>query len=664
MDLYELIPWGKKKGAKGIVLNKKRILLGSSVSCDVVLRHKEVAAIHAIIEIMESKFRVYDMNSECGTFVNGNKVVAHEFIETDVVSFGPYEFVLKKYSKSDTVPPILDMLNPELPPKIKEVKRPDREPPKEPILKRILPKKKPRIKRVREIEDDIVPKVEYPLSIDPKAEFSEYIFEDHDNLYPIFRYQYGKSSIEVIILYKDQIFSVDYLPKINGVFHLVGYDPHKDDIEHACLSKNERIPFVEIQGDDIVIYPIEGHKCLFLAGEGEQRAIDGKSLTSSIFLDKEDILRFSKGDVQIFIRATDAPPYVKPAPFFRRDSELKKYIFIIITILTVFVLSLNYVEIDEEKDKEKNPERIASILYKKEYFVSKTKRATKDRKLPQVYQKVSSGDQEKKVMKKTKDKVPKKVLRKKVTKKTAPIKMAKKVKEVRPKRAALGRKKVPVKKSVKKRKYRRLRPRKTTGRGHVDSYKSYNFKDTISSLLAKGASTRGLKTGRAQVSDSTTPLLEGRSGVGRMKRADVSKNIGSMEQITRGRLDTKQGTGDLVSKRRYYTVGVPSQTIILGSMDPDVIRRILMDHIPQFRYCYQRALDQSSKSFDGIVPLDFIIGASGRVSKAGISSTPRNIPISVQKCVINVLKGIQFPRPLGGGVVSVKQPMNFYPVVR
>ena len=96
-------------------------------------------------------------------------------------------------------------------------------------------------------------------------------------------------------------------------------------------------------------------------------------------------------------------------------------------------------------------------------------------------------------------------------------------------------------------------------------------------------------------------------------------------------------------------------------MDPDVIRRILRENLPQFRHCYQKVLDQSSSSFSGVIDMNFIIGATGNVTKAGVSSSS-NIPGSVRGCVVNVLKGIQFPSPLGGGEVEVNQPFNFYPV--
>ena len=107
------------------------------------------------------------------------------------------------------------------------------------------------------------------------------------------------------------------------------------------------------------------------------------------------------------------------------------------------------------------------------------------------------------------------------------------------------------------------------------------------------------------------------------------------------------------------TAGIPSRTIVLGGMDPDTIRRILMDHLPQFRFCYQKELDKSNKEFSGRITLNFVIGASGYVTRAGVKES--SMPAKVKGCVVNVLKGIPFPSPRGGGVVEVTQPMNFYP---
>ena len=83
-----------------------------------------------------------------------------------------------------------------------------------------------------------------------------------------------------------------------------------------------------------------------------------------------------------------------------------------------------------------------------------------------------------------------------------------------------------------------------------------------------------------------------------------------------------------------------------------------MDH-SQFRFCYQKELDRAKSKFSGRIKLNFIIGASGHVTRAGVVSS--DIKPEVKGCVVNVLKGIPFPAPRGGGKVEVTQPMNFYP---
>ena len=133
-----------------------------------------------------------------------------------------------------------------------------------------------------------------------------------------------------------------------------------------------------------------------------------------------------------------------------------------------------------------------------------------------------------------------------------------------------------------------------------------------------------------------------------------------MSGSAQGKLDSSRGVEGLVDKKNIYTAGLPFKTVILGGMDPDIIRKIIEDHIPQFRYCYQKELDKAAREFSGVVRLNFIIGASGHVTKAGVDSFSP-LPVRVKGCVVNVLKGIKFPEPLGGGVVEVNQPFNFYP---
>lgn len=150
------------------------------------------------------------------------------------------------------------------------------------------------------------------------------------------------------------------------------------------------------------------------------------------------------------------------------------------------------------------------------------------------------------------------------------------------------------------------------------------------------------------------------TGTGSIQTAGIQTNQGSLVGATTGVLGTSKGAEGLSGKKAIYTAGIPSETVVLGSMDPDVIRRILLDHLPQFRYCYQKELEKTGAEVGGAVKLDFTIGASGHVTGAGAESAS-GLPSEVKKCVVGVLKGINFPEPMGGGTVDVKQQMNFYP---
>ena len=175
------------------------------------------------------------------------------------------------------------------------------------------------------------------------------------------------------------------------------------------------------------------------------------------------------------------------------------------------------------------------------------------------------------------------------------------------------------------------------------------------------------KSAQVQSHDTSSSLsLSGssRSGSDSVKITKVGDPMGSLSSISEGKLDIDQEKKGAREKKNIYTAGIPHKTVILGSMDPsmdpETIRKILIKNLPQFRYCYQRELNRTSHSFDGVIHLNFIIGASGHVSKAAILSPPKKLPLPVRQCIVNVVKGIKFPEPLGKGVVEVNQPLNFY----
>lgn len=657
--MFEIRPASPQQKAKGGVFGKGRILLGRSESCDLIVNHDAVSAVHAVMEIFEDRAVIYDMNSTNGTFVNGDKVIVKEVHVGDSFRLADVEFNYNLYKAEEALPPVLETLEPargeasvKLPPIVEEVSAP-----------KALPKAAPAVSQ-------LVPSIVYPLASDPKAEFSEYIFEDKDELYPIFKYESAKQAVEVIILFKDQVFSVDYLPEGKATYFISGWLSKGEEIEFPYLARNEKFPFVDVRGNSATVHTVPGFGVFLLSDKKK----DTGHVGTSIELSGQDLLRLQKDHLQIFVRNVTAPPKIVSAPILKRDPDFRKYLALFMFLVGLFTISLNVIEVPEdEKKDELAPERLATILYKQPLTVSKNVAVEKTEKAPKVAQQSPhkvSVEKTTKTEKQPEIKKPDVVTTKEQNKKPDPGKKTATEKKV-VKQGTTPVTKPSTKKydsPVAKSDSNKPAQKSPTAfsqvemktQGHVEVYKSADFTSSVSSLVAKGGSLSGVQTKSVSGSGGEfTGAVSGvSSGTGSVKTSNMVTNQGSLVGATTGVLGESKGAEGLSAKRAIYTAGIPGETVVLGSMDPDTIRRILMEHLPQFRYCYQQEIEKRGSEVFGVVKLNFVIGASGHVSKAGVDGGS-NLPVEVNKCVVNVLRGIVFPEPLGGGTVEVKQPMNF-----
>lgn len=150
------------------------------------------------------------------------------------------------------------------------------------------------------------------------------------------------------------------------------------------------------------------------------------------------------------------------------------------------------------------------------------------------------------------------------------------------------------------------------------------------------------------------------TNTGTLEKAKILTNVGSLTGATVGRIDSSKGAEGLGIKGTVLLAGEPEDTVILGSMDPDIIRKILLDNVARFRFCYQQELDTKDNAASGVVQLLFRISVKGTVSSANVQG-PSHITQKVKSCLADVLRGIVFPAPKGGTHVDVKQPLNLYP---
>jgi hypothetical protein len=149
---------------------------------------------------------------------------------------------------------------------------------------------------------------------------------------------------------------------------------------------------------------------------------------------------------------------------------------------------------------------------------------------------------------------------------------------------------------------------------------------------------------------------------GTANTAKVLNNVGSLTGSAKGKIDSSKGFDGLATKGSVMVAGMPTEKVAMSIINPDEIRRLLREHIPQFRYCYQSELDinKNPDGLQGRINFRFKIGGAGRVTSSDITSEDMTTD-KVRDCIKNVLHGIQFPVPAEKRTVDVFQPMNFYP---
>lgn len=186
----------------------------------------------------------------------------------------------------------------------------------------------------------------------------------------------------------------------------------------------------------------------------------------------------------------------------------------------------------------------------------------------------------------------------------------------------------------------------------------FKVKNAADDMGAGAGSTGGIGNGLGKGFGDGT-ITGTRTGT--LDKAKILTNVGSLTGETVGTIASSKGSEGLSKKGAILLSGMPQETVVLGSMDPKVIRDILMQYLSQFRYCYQKELERTGEdTVSGVVFMQFSINGSGNVKNEKVSGDSK-IPQPVKNCVAGVLRDIQFPSPKGGGNVEVKQPFNFYP---
>ncbi|MBL8632365.1 MAG: TonB family protein [Myxococcales bacterium] len=113
----------------------------------------------------------------------------------------------------------------------------------------------------------------------------------------------------------------------------------------------------------------------------------------------------------------------------------------------------------------------------------------------------------------------------------------------------------------------------------------------------------------------------------------------------------------------YRQKGIPTTEVgrvevNAGSMDREVIRRVIRSHMPEVKFCYERAL-MAQKDLSGRVQVKFMISPTGKVTASIVDASTLRSP-TTEHCVAEAVRRWDFPKP-PSGIVSVTYPFVFRP---
>lgn len=570
-----------------ILLNKKKMVVGSGESCDIRLNDRSVSSYHAFILVKDEGIMIKDLYSEGGVFVNGNRVEESYVAPGDVVTIGTLSFSV--LAQEGTTP----VINADEGRTVAEVLRSVELPPREGLI----------------FIDGEYCDIKFDDSkFEPRTTLPEFGFKgEYVDL------DISQEPLDIVHQVKDK--RLEIITYMNGLMMDIAYLPLKDGVYFLDGKKGKKnIPFYSV-----------GKTKIFEIKDGQLRFVPNEAVTPSMPWEKitmQDALFLTHGTEQISLRFVDQSVGWKGIPLFWRDREMMKQGAKVFAGMFLPLLVLLFVNIDKPQDIKEE----VAVIYKlpeqmKKAIESQEKSDLKAEELTSKTENTGHKENEQQ---------PNKVefaaasqTQKVVAKNTAPAPAA-------------------------------ATPTQTT------PVKAYEFKSSVAmgSLVADAPKINAQGTGRNANKDTTFNSGSADDGA-LVAGADigVSKFNGSDKK---GSGSASYGSRGLASKSGFDSAYLEPKTVVLGSMDPELLRKILREYIPQFRHCYQQELIGNSDKIKGVIDLNFTISAAGKVSKYNIRVKDAKFSEKGVGCMGQVLSLIDFPKPKGGGVVDVKQPLNFF----
>jgi TonB family protein len=99
--------------------------------------------------------------------------------------------------------------------------------------------------------------------------------------------------------------------------------------------------------------------------------------------------------------------------------------------------------------------------------------------------------------------------------------------------------------------------------------------------------------------------------------------------------------------------------LALLCLDREGLTRQIRRQLAPVRRCYERKLAEAGADTGGRLVVRFVIEAEGSVAEASVVSS--DFGAELDGCVVNAVMRWRFPKPPGGGRITVTYPFIFKP---
>jgi hypothetical protein len=99
---------------------------------------------------------------------------------------------------------------------------------------------------------------------------------------------------------------------------------------------------------------------------------------------------------------------------------------------------------------------------------------------------------------------------------------------------------------------------------------------------------------------------------------------------------------------------------VKGRLPPEIVQRVVRHHVGRYRACYDGALLRNPKTA-GRVGVRFVIDKDGAVDSTGAAPGAKVSDKAMVSCLLRAFGSLRFPKPEGGGKVTVVYPIEFSP---